>query len=1041
MLRAAALLFTFIAFHGETAEDSNLGAGLAGTPADHCGYGGTCSSSSSGVFELPGRGIGLLQKTALGRKIAFGVKESIPVGSDAGACWFPQRRTDGLTQNVTPTPHVALSAHCPLQCPYSQLLSGERCFKACVPLGGCSQLHPLRTFADPSTHLCALSCGTAPQDFIVGCLQCQAPGRCEVCQSMHTLSSDGTRCESKLHNIFFIAYCVLGSLVAVILAYLIHLWCRPVVNSEVLRHAETHRELCIPMYLDEDNEPPAWCKFPLLTATHKDDITGVGVVLYFRWLQFLVFVVLVLFLATSAAFRIGVHREEVLAEPGSVRRPVLGKQGKLLTTKAQDCPVEWDSQDLDLGELRIRAAVDMKQRTLHLSQSEVTDLRPKIKLKGRSKTVTHGAGGRDQLSPAGDPRDYPGRMFIAMTVAYFIITFSSLWFAWKQTRFTVVLDEASSTHQDYVVRASGLPLNITEEDELKVFFQGVLDEVAPGDRVVGVSIAYNFFRQSEVIHDAVDKLLGDLSAESTPEALHEADNLEAVGIRHSGRVVSRKNRECIPNPVFRHLDAIVGPSLTDPKPPSDDDLRCVLRNMEGSGYAYIVLSSERAASQLASLSSVMCRDQKVSLGAIDYEPPSIIWESHFPEIRWQQVVGALSILIFTIVGWTLLYLPYAVFYTSITKVAGEEASFWQDTPLSLLIALGNVLVSCVIEHVAEELAFLEKDRRDVTILGLAFLSTLINTICDLGMVLIVTRGVMLDDAFESGREMNGYDRALSRELFNLVVPGYLLLPYILTPMFESVLPSYINRMLIRSSRSISIRSAEKALMCPDFNLCWRYSDILNNFTICLLLLFFTSPNTYTVMLWLILFHLMIYSMDHYKLLRGASRTFFTTECVSVAFSYWFSFPTGIAGSLAIWWGINADYFHIFGIPRLTCVVFLFLHVAVYCVMLTWLRRWAVYSKVERDEPYEEMCSKLRCLGKVACYFNSNPVHVLRSHLLNQVPGWEDDSPRIGEAPRPLPFVPYAKGKEHLHTETHMYETSCASVPAALFRWTRSLGSR
>merc|ERR1719197_372932 len=99
-------------------------------------------------------------------------------------------------------------------------------------------------------------------------------------------------------------------------------------------------------------------------------------------------------------------------------------------------------------------------------------------------------------------------------------------------------------------------------------------------------------------------------------------------------------------------------------------------------------------------------------------------------------------------------------------------------------------------------------------------------------------------------------------------------------------------MIVRSTADMRKSDAERALMCPDFDICWRYSDILNNFAVCLALLFFSSPNSYRIMGWLVVFFAMIFAIDHYKLLRQTSQTFYTTDTLSVTFSYLLCLPTG-----------------------------------------------------------------------------------------------------------------------------------------------------
>merc|ERR1719253_1615956 len=134
--------------------------------------------------------------------------------------------------------------------------------------------------------------------------------------------------------------------------------------------------------------------------------------------------------------------------------------------------------------------------------------------------------------------------------------------------------------------------------------------------------------------------------------------------------------------------------------------------------------------------------------------------------------------------------------------------------------------------------------------------------------------MVLEDAFH-GRDA-GYEPVVANEIFGLTVPGYLVLPYLGMPIGEHVLPYFLAKFLIRSHGKITLRSATKALRSPYFDICWRYSDILNNTTICVVLLFFTSNRAWMVMSVLLLFMGIIYTIDKYLLLFVATPAVYDT---------------------------------------------------------------------------------------------------------------------------------------------------------------------
>merc|ERR1712224_1081325 len=84
---------------------------------------------------------------------------------------------------------------CPLACPYSQHLPGDRCHKVCVTAGKCATFHPSRSFANKKTKKCIPACGLKEHQRVVGCFQCAKVGICVECLPGFTLVDNGKRCK------------------------------------------------------------------------------------------------------------------------------------------------------------------------------------------------------------------------------------------------------------------------------------------------------------------------------------------------------------------------------------------------------------------------------------------------------------------------------------------------------------------------------------------------------------------------------------------------------------------------------------------------------------------------------------------------------------------------------------------------------------------------------------------------------------------------------------------------------------------------------
>merc|ERR1719473_2290865 len=142
--------------------------------------------------------------------------------------------------------------------------------------------------------------------------------------------------------------------------------------------------------------------------------------------------------------------------------------------------------------------------------------------------------------------------------------------------------------------------------------------------------------------------------------------------------------------------------------------------------------------------------------------------------------------------------------------------------------------------------------------------------------------------------------------------------------------------MIRSRRSIKQIDAEKALEHPPFDICWRYADMLNNFTICCVLLFLPSSYGWKTMLCLAGTYAGFFALDRYFLLYASSQTPYETFALSRAFCVGWSVPTGVLASLVAFWAVHARLFTTWpGNSWWACAIAFGAHVAAY-LLLSWL---------------------------------------------------------------------------------------------------------
>lgn len=826
-------------------------------------------------------------------------------------------------------------------CPFSQEIPGDKCHKVCVAKENCAQFHPGRSFADPESRRCLPTCGATPQEKIVGCKRCAGVGVCAECMLGFTLVDKGTKCHSLLEGhvpdgVMPVVYAILGFAVMMLVLYVVNLARRPQVNSEVCEQSLQFRDHSKNWYIDDDK---SWHRYPLMeTNVSQVDVSGQGVILYFRHLTFAIGAALLLFLTCYITFRFSSAKTQE-------------DQAQALT----DC---YYYQDSAAATEWLKHSAENKQEML-LNDSRC--------------------------------------MFISMTVAYLVLLIASSIFEYSQTKLSQSIDELNATHEDYAVWTSGFPKDSTDPNELVEYFQRVLDSAAGRTgmhRIVGCSIAYDYKQNEELISNAIWEWVEELEEQHIREHGSGAD-------RGSGQSQESKDHGCLSASSvasFSFLDFFFWGSCTDEPPEKVDkeEVVEVLKELNNSGYCYVIVEDPATIDFLKE--EAMPKAPKfrgmheIQLSDIASEPQDLYWENFSNMNFWIRLLFGLFMIAVTICLWIGLYMTYA-------SSSSTHASFLEGTLLGFIVTIGNVIVASVIDTVTRFAGFMQKDRRDMAILSLALICTLLNTGFDIWMVFRIAKGITITDA-GSGTSQ-GFDHVVAEEMFAMIVPGYLILPYLVTPFFEHVVPYYLGLWLVRS-RKAALRAGEDCLKCPEFDICWRYSDMHNNFTVCTTVLFMLSPRNYQVMAWLVVFLVIVYGIDKYKLLRQTSRTFYTTRRLSETASLWWCIPTGTLAAAATWWACRAGV-----LPsksgHLMCIIAFCVHCIVWLCLYRFAHWCARSEEVVETTRYDDMCKTLRETGMMWSYFSTNPIFCLRSKYLQlKEPGSST-----------FPCVPYVVGKEHL----------------------------
>jgi hypothetical protein len=409
--------------------------------------------------------------------------------------------------------------------------------------------------------------------------------------------------------------------------------------------------------------------------------------------------------------------------------------------------------------------------------------------------------------------------------------------------------------------------------------------------------------------------------------------------------------------------------------------------IHGSGYAFAVFPTIADATRAESRINARGVAPLVAAGVprrvraerAACEPTEVLWENYtnFTHFIPKIFVG-IGFTIATSVLWMLLSVPYALFFVGkvLSPTLGNTHTL-QEVLLGMLISLGNVLVTRVVGQVTDWAGFHAKRTRDVAVLVLAFTATLFNTLFDMAIIVVVAYHATLTAAFEGSEE--GYPRVLAEQLYELIVPGYLFVPVFVVPLVERMLPYYLGVWYVRSKPRVLLRDAKGGLEHAPFDICWRYADILNNFTICTALLFLPSGNSWRVMIAFAAFCACVFVVDRYILLFCSSITPYATATLYKAFWSLFCIPSALFAVLVAFWAVHAHF-----LPSWWWVGGAFIaHVVVYLALLAF---FSGKSPVH-DETYAQVLQRLP-----GSYFSENPVCQLRMRVLGETHG--DDGARV-----------------------------------------------
>lgn len=413
----------------------------------------------------------------------------------------------------------------------------------------------------------------------------------------------------------------------------------------------------------------------------------------------------------------------------------------------------------------------------------------------------------------------------------------------------------------------------------------------------------------------------------------------------------------------------------DSNPPQDaPSCRALLESLRSTGTAIAVFRTV-AAAQTALAHGCRVGGTVYDTRAVPAEPEGVRWQDFQRALpTWDKYAKGAALLVMTVVAWSILYVPYAVTYMRSSRIPGLRPDMLMDLILGVLIAVGNLCVTMAVEAAVDMLQMRYKPIRDVAVLRMCVWFLLLNTTADVAMTVVLAQGMSLDDAFSKPvGEHAGYSRVLARELLALIMPGYLVVPYLVEPIFTITVPKLIGTVVARTDTRVKEPLARAWLHASPVELSWRYADLVNNLCICWLVLFLSSPNAWKAQAYYILFLCLIASIDRYNILR-VSRAWHTSRCLHQNFCFLLVIPCTVLALAVLFWLRQASFYVHEMNPKLVYFIGLLTHFMFYSAALRFSLRG---SAEPSSETYDDVLARHESHGRPGTYFNLNPIYELR----------------------------------------------------------------
>jgi len=881
--------------------------------------------------------------------------------------------TDGLKCGVSIS-HPATT--CPEACPYMARDNITQCQFQCLKKLACGTLDSMATIPDEKQMICR-RCA------IAGCADCKVGTKesCNKCEPGYLLLDNG-RCQGAFFYVVLGVKILVGILFVAVSAILIDILTREQTNWKGYRTGTTFRwRTRLHMAADtpeeqgvmdlpddeQDETTQELLLYPLSTSLRQEPgLAGGGLCLHFNW-----------FTAVLTWSAVIIFAYAILACAVSTDLLMLGL--KPAKTAAQLCTVvQWGH--------------DVQMRLVWVKTS-----------------------------------------FIGFVYGFSFL--GAIYLGIYQHKEFHRLDDAV-TMGDFAAWIIGLPVlkgSDRAEDELAKF----VGETT-GQQVRGVSICWNYTQYKDDVDKANEADWKEREERLNPPVPEDPEN-----------PAPRQPKLGFIRRQFRKVDCLLGfempkdPEEGDPDPadaapllpegsaPAQaQDIITILNSMESSDCAFVVFETEEARN--AAVEDFEAR--KVAGQPVEYkgcnitmlkkkcEPESVKFDGLcYGSWSWFRVIKVMQGIFITILFlgiWVgAFYVPYAYFMMSFSYANGEKPDLFTSMLFTMLVVGGNQGMYLLADILAQRAMFGFEDDREKAYNFVYVTACVLNTICDLGVVItlsyftMVGRGAHTDDGrllselTDFGEIFQSYpiQKMFGEMLQAYAFPCCFLIPFCLEGICTIFVPKVLFGRILLSHDEVQGRDAELTMVYFLPMNMGRYGDILLNIILCTMVFFAPGGFTLPMFVAFLLCHMYVYVYDHCRILRCTPSFCYASTDVDDFGQLQLILPTGILAACLVLrlaqmyptaltgqgygpikgpllWSILAGAFCLHCLLHFVCLKYL-----VPC--------FEPPPHQAATETYAEVAK-----GRPSTWFSANPVHCLRSKYI-----FKDNPPNIFCAP----------GKQHL----------------------------